>query len=234
MDAFGSKAYKDVEDYIGKMAEEKNMKVEDVVKLMQDLGTVKQSAFDKYFGEGSKIAQFYQPALTSIEQQILDVTDLLDTLDQDIIESTKDVGISTGQFGLLKGKKAGELAKTLGKLTTAQSRLQAGLDTAILLSDKAYSAAIGQAQDEVNAAIYSLENSGMPEEQISLMKQALQNQFQMDYANAQEQKDISAEIRAQQQAEKEATAKEKKEKQEAFDNAITDVTNFVLEAGYTF
>lgn len=226
-----SAAYMDAMSKIEQMAEEKDMKVEEIVQLMNKQSEIKQSAFDKYYGEGSKLATFYEPALTMVEQQILDVEGLLDTLEEDIVDSTKDVGLTTSQLNLIKGKKGGELTKQLSQLSRTQESLMAGLDVTLLLSEKGFESEVGAYKDQIDAAIFGLENSGMPQEQIDLMKMGLQQQYQQDLITVYEMKDIAAEVRAQQQYEENMSVQEKKDKDAAFEGAVTEITNMVLSAG---
>lgn len=237
-DAF-DKATADLEEvFAGKQG-----KVEEIVKAIQGLGDLRGSAFDNLFGEDSRISRFFAPSVKAVEEQILDTEGLLTNLRTDIVEGERDVGLTQGQFRRIEAKERGELVTQLDQLVRTQTRLKAGLDTQILLSEKEFESTLQGAQDNINSLIFQLEQEGIADQaEIDLIKRALEDELQKDSARASEDRQIAREIRqeeAQIEAEKRAVTEQERadaaDAQKAREDAVRDILlsaqDFAIQAG---
>jgi len=211
-------------------------KVDELVKAIQGKSTTRESAFDRLFGEESRISRFFAPSVQAVQEQILDTEELLTNLRTDIQEGEEDVGLSQGQFRRIEAKERGDLVGQLDKLTRSQSRLQAGLDTQILLSDKEFNNVMQEAQDGIDALTFKLEQEGVADEaEISLIKRALEDDLNQQSARAAEDRRIAEEIRIEEAQIRQESREEKAQSQQFRKEAVRDILlqaqDFVLEAG---
>lgn len=207
-----------------------------IVKAIQGLGELRTSAFDKLYGEDSRISRFFQPSLRAVEEQILDTESLLTTLRSDIQESQADTELSQAQFNRIEAKERGTLVDQFDKLARARSRLQAGLDLELQMTDREFQNTLSAAQDNIDALTFELEQSGLADEtEIGLIKQALQADLNEQAATLAENRKIAQEIRAEEAQiraeDRTEKAKNTKERADAVKDILAKAQEFVLEAG---
>ncbi len=217
--------------------------VNEIVEAIRGMGDLRTSAFDKLFGEDSRISRFFAPSIQAVEEQILDTEGLLSNLRGDIVERTQDVGLTQAQFRRVEAKERGALVDQMDKLVRSQTRLRAGLDIQLSLSDREFEGIIQSGQDDIDALIFGLEQSGqLDEQEIELARRSLEFNLQETITETAENRkiasemraegrDINAEIRAEQAIIREETREEKAAKGEALQGLLSEMQNFVLEAG---
>lgn len=220
------------EQRIGEIFEGKEGDVSQIVEAIQGLGDLRTSAFDRLFGEESRISRFFAPAIQAVEEQILDTEELLTSLRGDIQESFEDVGLTQPQFRRIEAKERGVLVDQMDKLARSHARLRSGLDIQLQLSDREFQNTILGAQDNINALTFQLEQSGIADqEQINLIKRALESDLQEAATIAAENRQIASEIR-QEQAQirgEDRAAQEQRKKQ--VQEILLSAQDFVLKAG---
>lgn len=203
---------------------EKSKLVDSVLDAIRNQPSQK-TAFDRLFGKGSRVSDFFQPALIKVEEQILDVEGLLESLRSDISERTRDVGIEESARRRLEAVEREPLTTQISQLTRAQTRLKAGLDVAIRLSDKEFEALQADAQKEVDAAVFELEQKDVSRDMIALVKANLQ----ADLDRATEARREERAIAAEQRDEEAAIAKETRQETQARKDAVSDALANAME-----
>lgn len=141
-------------------------------------GNVRQSAYEKIFGEGSSIQSFYNPSLQSVEQSIANISESLRKLPEDIVTENVDVGLTEAQRRRIEAKRTGELSDTLSELSSSYDQLSAGKAEAMALGEIEFNAMVGDAQDQINAAVAELQaKSNLTSSQIAEVKAAAEQQL---------------------------------------------------------
>jgi|ETNvirnome_2_300_1030623.scaffolds.fasta_scaffold00122_8 hypothetical protein len=197
--------------------------IADIVSKINENTTGQKSAFDRMFGEDSRFSTYYDIPLTTIEEQILDIEGELDSLEEDVFESTKDIGLTEGQRRRITSKERAPLTKEMDQLVRSQTRLQAGLDREIAMSTLEFNEIVRQQEQGIAALQFELEaNTNLDNQTVQLITTGLQQQFQRDTQLLGEQMQIATEQRA-------ATAAD----QAALDLILDNTINFLAEAGVT-
>lgn len=144
---------------------------EQIASTQAGAGNVRQSAYEKIFGAGSSIQSFYNPSLQAVEQSIASITETLRKLPEDIVTENVDVGLTEAQRRRIEAKRTGELSDTLSELGTSYERLSAGKAEAMALGEMEFNAMVGDAQDQINAAVAELQaKSNLTASQIAEVK----------------------------------------------------------------
>jgi hypothetical protein len=197
--------------------------IANIVSKINENTTGQKSAFDRMFGEDSRFSTYYDIPLTTIEEQILDIEGELDSLEEDVFESTKDIGLTEGQRRRITSKERAPLTKEMDQLVRSQTRLQAGLDREIAMSTLEFNEIVRQQEQGIAALQFELEaNTNLDNQTVQLITTGLTQQFQRDTQLLGEQMQIATEQRA-------ATAAD----QAALDLILDNTINFLAEAGVT-
>ncbi|HEC64957.1 hypothetical protein LCGC14_0568120 [marine sediment metagenome] len=217
--------------------------VSEITEAIRGMGDLRTSAFDQLFGEDSRISRFFAPSIQAVEEQILDTEGLLTDLRGDIVSRTKDVGLTQAQFRRVEAKERGALVDQMDKLVRSHTRLRAGLDIQLGLSDKEFDTMVQSGQDNIDALIFGFEQSGqLDEQEIDLARRALEFNLQETVTETAENRqiasefraegrDINAEIRAEQAQIRGETREDKAVKEEGLQTLLSDMQNFIIEAG---
>lgn len=221
------KARSQLEEVVGR----KDERVDRVVEEMKSLGETRTSAFDKLFGPESSLSRFYAPSIQAVEEQILDTEELLDELRTDVQERNEDTGLTQSQFRRIEAKERGDLTDQLDKLVRAQTRLRAGFDQQLQMSQLEFENTVQAAQDGIEALKFELQNTGMEDAEIALITRALEEDISQRAAQASEDRQIAAEIRQEKRDQEKETSAERKEKEQALDDILQSAMDFVLQAG---
>lgn len=151
---------------------------EQIASTQAGSGDVRQSAYEKIFGAGSSIQSFYNPSLQAVEQSIASITESLRKLPEDIVTENVDVGLTEAQRRRIEAKRTGELSDTLSELGTSYERLSAGKAEAMALGEMEFNAMVGDAQDQINAAVAELQaKSNLTASQIAEVKARAEQQL---------------------------------------------------------
>lgn len=224
-------ALKKLEDVYGR----KDESVQKIVDAMKGLTETRQSAWDKLFGEESKISRFYAPAIQAVEEQLLDTEELITNLRgglEERLETAKGgQGVTQSQFEHIYSKERTGLVDQFDKLTRSMTRLKAGLDTELLLSEKQFDMEMQGAQEQIDAMKFGLEQEGFDDAEISMIMADYENQMQEQMNRAQEDRQIAAEIRAEQRAMEKETREEETARKENVQSILQNAMDFVLQAG---
>lgn len=205
--------------------EELRGKQEDILGQIKEQqtsgGDVRQTAFDRLFGEDSRISSFYSPEISKVEEQITDVTGLLDKLEGDIIERHEDVGLTEAQRRRIEAVEREPLTKQLSGLTTSYDKLTTGLEFAMDLADKEFAAVTADAQTDIDAAVEELKGlSGLNDQEVVLIEEQLNQNLQLAQEAREEKKLMEAETKEEESARKETV------------NAILEeALNYVIQSG---
>ena len=152
--------------------------IDQMAEAQSQMGDVQQSAYEKIFGPGSTIADFYNPSLQATQQAISSVTEHLRKLPGDIVTENQDVGITDAQQRRIEAKRTGELADTLAGLTSSYDILTAGLSQAMTMGSMQYDAMVGDAQSQIDATMAELSaKSALNDQQLAEVKQKLQDKL---------------------------------------------------------
>lgn len=205
--------------------EELRGKQEDILGQIKEQqtsgGDVRQTAFDRLFGEDSRISSFYSPEISKVEEQITDVTGLLDKLEGDIIERHEDVGLTEAQRRRIEAVEREPLTEQLSELTTSYDKLTTGLEFAMDLADKEFAAVTADAQTDIDAAVEELKGlSGLNDQEVVLIEEQLNQNLQLAQEAREEKKLMEAETKEEESARKETV------------NAILEeALNYVIQSG---
>lgn len=229
--SFEDPAFAAAEKQIADITGRKDIRTQEVIDLMKSQGNLRQTAIDRLYGEDSRISQFFQPAIQTVEEQLLDTEGFLTSLSGDIKERHEDVGLTTAQKNRIESKERGELVDQFDKLTRSHQRLRSGLDIAMDISDKEFNAIVDDSQKAIDTAVFELENTGMEDAELELVKSALNQQLQRDTEWRSEERNIATEIRAEELSDRKLTAQQKEEKRVQVEGVVSDILNFVFEAG---
>lgn len=228
----GTDKFAKAKEDISKILEGQEDKVDEIVKAIGGLAEVKQTAFDKLFGKESKISSFYAPSVQAVEEQILDTEELLTNLKMDVQKGLETGEVTQSQFRRIEAKERGGLIDQMDKLVRAKSRLQAGLETQMALSEKEYDMVVEDAKQGIEALKFSLEQSGQFDQmQIGLIEKALDFDLDQDILAAKEVQKKAAQIEEEEATQEEETEKEKAKKIKDVEEILMDAQDFVVKAG---
>jgi len=198
---------------------------------LQEAERIQQSAFDRLFGEESRISSFFEPSIRQTEELISDIEADLGNLEGDIVERFQDVGLTTAQQTRVTAKERGALTKQLEEATRSFERLTSGLDIALDLSDREFNAVIGDAQTAVDSALQELEATDISEAEFAVVEAALNEQLQQNVENRQEERTIAAEIRQEKAIQAELSEEEKLNQKAQVNTILQEALNFVVQSG---
>jgi len=185
-------------------------------KETSSVGNLRQSAFDKLFGPESSLQTFYNPNISSIEENIADVTKSLDLLSEDVTERHQDVGLTEAQKRRIEAKERSGLTEQLSDLSSTYEALMSGKSAQMNLSEKEYEAMVADATTAVDSAVEELRlKSGLNDAEIAKIEEQLR---------------LNLETKV---AEEKAAKEELTKKKSAVDGIIQEAMNTVYAAGVT-
>lgn len=173
----------------------------------------RQTAFDKLFGEESRLSSFFQPSLQRVQEQILDVEGLLENLGKDVTERFQDTGVTEAQRRRVEAVEREPLTAQLSTLERAQRGLLSGAELEQQRAEREFGFISDQAQAGVDSLVDQLKNSGFDDTKISLIQTALEQQLRTEAA--------------QQKAESDTEA----DRLSSFEKGIEDIREFVTKKG---
>lgn len=220
-------AFTSAQSFLDQLRADREESYQPIRDAQQDLQATQESTFERLYGADSSLQTFFNPALATLEQTVLDIEEDLDTLGEDITTRFKETGLNQAQFSNIEAKERSGLIKDLDRATRAFERLTAGREFVMEMADKEYEAELALGQQAIDYAVQEFEALGMPEAELAIFQFALQEQYDRNAEYRAEERLLAAEAREEAQRQKELTEANK----DALNDVFSTVTEMVLGAG---